>query len=305
MRLLELMREHGKAWALYVFSSANALRQYTMEELVGLGVSWVWMGLEGKDSQYTKLNGTDSHALVRELQANGIRVLGSTIIGMEEHTPENIDAAIEHAVTHATEFHQFMLYSPVPGTPLYADLSARGLMMGDDEIDPADVHGQYRFNYRHPNIPPGAETDMLLRAFQRDFDANGPSVLRIIRTTLAGWRKYRNHPEKRIRERFAWEMEGFATTMAGATWAAKRDLAGKPETQAMLDATLTELYREFGLKARLSAWTLGPIVLHMLRRETRRLANGQTYEPPTFYDANAAAIAAGSRAEKLQFVAAT
>ena len=26
LRLLELMQEHGKAWALYVFSSANALR---------------------------------------------------------------------------------------------------------------------------------------------------------------------------------------------------------------------------------------------------------------------------------------
>ncbi|MCK4299484.1 MAG: cobalamin-dependent protein, partial [Planctomycetes bacterium] len=46
LRLLELMEEHGKPWSLYVFSSANAVRSYTMEQLVALGVSWVWMGLE-------------------------------------------------------------------------------------------------------------------------------------------------------------------------------------------------------------------------------------------------------------------
>ena len=46
IRLLELMREHNKSWGLAVFASANAIRKYTMLELVELGVSWVWMGLE-------------------------------------------------------------------------------------------------------------------------------------------------------------------------------------------------------------------------------------------------------------------
>ena len=51
LRLLELMERHDKAWALYVFSSANVLRSYTIEQLVGLGISWVWMGIEGENSQ--------------------------------------------------------------------------------------------------------------------------------------------------------------------------------------------------------------------------------------------------------------
>ena len=98
LRLLERMRRGGKPWSLYVFSSAHTLRRYTMEELVGLGISWLWMGLEGKTSGYAKLGGTDTRALVAELQDNGIRVLGSTIVGLPEHTPEGIDEAIEHAV---------------------------------------------------------------------------------------------------------------------------------------------------------------------------------------------------------------
>ena len=50
MRLLELMKEGNKSWALSVFASANAIRKYTMQELVELGVSWLWMGLESPEA---------------------------------------------------------------------------------------------------------------------------------------------------------------------------------------------------------------------------------------------------------------
>ena len=182
LRLLELMRAHGKAWSLYVFSSANTLRRYSMEEIVGLGISWVWVGLEGKDSAYAKLRGADTRSLVAELQSHGIRVLGSTIVGLPEHRPDNIDDAIEHAVAHDTEFHQFMLYTPLPGTPLYAEHRAQGTLLDEDACPPSDTHGQARFNFRHPFIREGRETEFLLRAFRRDFEANGPSILRIARS---------------------------------------------------------------------------------------------------------------------------
>ena len=32
---------------------------------------------------------------------------------------------IEHAIAHDTDFHQFMLYTPVPGTPLYCEMQSR------------------------------------------------------------------------------------------------------------------------------------------------------------------------------------
>ena len=90
------MIENDKSWALSVFSSANVLRGYTMQQLVGLGIAWVWMGLEGEKSQYTKLSNIDTHALVDQLQSHGVHVLGSTIIGLENHTPENMDEAMSY-----------------------------------------------------------------------------------------------------------------------------------------------------------------------------------------------------------------
>ena len=181
---------------------------------MAIGISWVWMGLEGEESSYKKLNGVDTLELVRELQSHGIRVLGSSIIGLEDHSLENIDRVIAHSARHRTDFHQFMLYTPIPGTALHAELAAAGLIRPDSECDPADVHGQSVFNYRHPSLPAGSEAELMVRAFTRDFEENGPSVVRIAETTLAGWRRYRSHPDARVRDRFAWE----ARPLRGSTW---------------------------------------------------------------------------------------
>jgi radical SAM superfamily enzyme YgiQ (UPF0313 family) len=302
MRLLELMRKHEKPWALYVFSSANALAKYTMEELVALGVSWVWLGLEGKQSQYGKLSRTDTHELVSRLQDHGIRVQGSSIIGLEEHTHENIDAAIAHAVSHDADFHQFMLYTPVAGTPLHAEHEAAGTLLSEEEIAFEDAHGQYRFNFRHPHIDGGRETEYLLRAFHEDFRVNGPSVLRATRTALKGWRRYRNHPEPRIRDRFAWEIQGTSTVFAASMWAARKWLKDNAPLAAKLDALLKEIQAEFGLLARVAAPILGRFIHWKIAREAKRLAAGWTCEPPTFYERNYEDAGAAAPATLLQSV---
>ncbi len=292
LRLLELMEEHGKAWSLYIFCSANVMRSYTIEQIVALGISWVWMGLEGKDAAYTKLRDADTRTLVRTLQSHGIRVLGSSIIGMENHTLENIDEAIDYAVEHDTEFHQFMLYTPIPGTPLYAEHQAAGTMLPKEEYVEADIHGQLKFNFRHPHIPRGAEGQLMIRAFNRDFEVNGPSVVRIARTVLNGWKRYKNHPDPRIRSRFAWEARELAVTYAGALWASRQFFKGANAALAdRINRILNDIKQEFGWKSRLAAPLIGRYLLTMLRREEKRLSNLWTYEPPTFYEHNAAVLA--------------
>ena len=286
LRLLELMRRHDKAWSLYVFSSANTLKLYSTDELVGLGVSWLWMGLEGRQSAYVKLRDADTRALVSRLQAHGIRVLGSSIVGLPEHAPDNIDDAIEYAVEHDTEFHQFMLYTPVPGTPLYAQHLAQGTLLDHEQCPEADAHGQLRFNFRHPHIRSGEETEFLLRAFRRDFERNGPSVVRIARTLLRGWRRHKHDPDVRVRRRYRRECRHLPTSYAGALWAALRWLPAGTPLAARMRGLQEAIAREYGLRARLCAPVIGRFLLAAMRREERRLAKGQTQEPPTFYETN-------------------
>jgi len=282
MQLLRRMKEAGKAWGMAVFASANAIRQYKIEELVELGVSWIWMGLESPRSNYAKLKGTDSHQLTRELREHGIRVQGSTIIGLEHHTPDNIREEIEYAVGHNTDFHQFMLYTPVPGTPLYKEMSEQGRML---DIDPADIHGQDKFNFRHAAISRDDSKRFLDWAFWRDFERNGPSLYRMCQTMLQGWRRYKNYPDLRVRERFARENVKLRTAYSAALWATERYFRKvNREVSEQVHELRREIAKEFGAMSRLVASVAGPVLLWTTRREEQRLAAGKTYEPPTILE---------------------
>ncbi|MGH9524906.1 MAG: B12-binding domain-containing radical SAM protein, partial [Terriglobales bacterium] len=282
LELLELMRLHQKPWSFYVFSSANALRKYTMEELVQLGISWVWMGLESPNSSYSKLDGTDTLELTRELRAHGIKLLGSTIVGLEHHTPENIAGEIDYAVSHATDFHQFMLYTPVPGTPLFHEMQEQGRLL---DVDLADIHGQFKFNFEHAAISRDASKDLLDAAFRRDFERNGPSLFRIIQTTLQGWMRYKDHPDQRVRARFEWEARNLRNSYNAALWAMEHRLR---KTNSSVSLRIRELRKqvesEFGSFSKWAARLIGPVLLWSAKREERRLARGKTYEPPMFLE---------------------
>ena len=283
MRLLELMKSAGKSWELSVFASANAILKYTMEELVELGVSWVWMGLESPRSKYGKLQNVDTQQLTRQLREHGIRVQGSTIIGLEHHTPDNITEEIETAVGYETDFHQFMLYTPVPGTPLYQEMEADGRLLGD--VDPADIHGQYKFNFRHHAIARDDSKRFLDWAFRRDFERNGPSLYRMCQTIFQGWQRYRNYPDPRVRERFAREMRKLGTAYNAALWVMDREFKKvNRSVSARIHDLRHRVVEEFPITARLTAALLGPILLWSARREEKQLAAGRTYEPATFID---------------------
>ena len=144
VRLRERMKEERKSCALWVFASANAMRKYTMRSWwnwARRGCGWVW-NLRGPLQQAARRGNAGTP---RERREHGTRVQGSTIIGLEHHTPDNSMAEIEHAVSHDTDFHQFMLYTPVPGTPLYQQMAEQERLLRS--VDYADVHGRFKFNF--------------------------------------------------------------------------------------------------------------------------------------------------------------
>jgi len=283
MELLTHMKAENKSWSLYVFSSANAISQYSMRELVELGVSWIWMGLESPRSSYSKLKGADTLALTKELRQHGIKLLGSTIIGLEHHTPENIQDEIEHAVAHDTDFHQFMLYTPVPGTPLFQEMTEQGRML--DGVNLADIHGQHAFNFQHAAISREDSKKFLDQAFRRDYERNGPSIYRICRTTFNGWLRYKNDADLRVRARFAWEARSLKDGYAAGLWAMEKHLrATNPAVSQQIRALRLEVGQEFGWMSRVATMAVGRLLAWSAGREAKRLAQGQTYEPQTIVE---------------------
>jgi radical SAM superfamily enzyme YgiQ (UPF0313 family) len=279
MELLACMKAAGYSWSRHIFSSANAIRKYSCEELVQLGISSIWLGLESPRSGYAKLDGADTQRMSRELREHGIVLLGSTIIGLEHHTPENIAEEIEYAVAHETDLHQFMLYTPVPGTPLYADMAEQGRLL---DVNLADIHGQDAFNFRHAAITREESSHWLNWAFRRDFERNGPSLFRVCRTTFEGWKRHKNDPDPRVRERFRREGRLLHHAYAAVLWAIERRIRKDNAPVALqVRALRLELEREFGMTAIAAARLLGPILWWTSLQEEKRLAAGRSYEPST------------------------
>jgi radical SAM superfamily enzyme YgiQ (UPF0313 family) len=279
MELLARMKAAGKSWAFNIFSSANAIRKYSYDELVDFGISSIWLGLESPRSGYAKLEGADTLQLTRELREHGIVLLGSTILGLEHHTPENIGEEIGHAIAHETDLHQFMLYTPVPGTPLYQEMEDQGRLL---DVDLADIHGQDSFNFQHPAISREESRKFLDSAFRWDFERNGPSLFRVCRTTFGGWMRYKNHPDLRVRERFEREARSLRHAYPALLWAMEHRLRNANRSVALRIRELRkEIEQEFGLVAVAASRILGPALWWTSRREDARLARGNRYEPPT------------------------
>ena len=132
-----------------------------------------------------------------------------------------------------------MLYTPVPGTPLFAQMQQEGRML--DDVDLADIHGQYKFNYKHAAISHDQSKTFLDWAFRRDFERNGPSLFRICETIFQGWKRYHDDPDLRVRVRFAEEAAKLRTTYDAALWAMEKRLR---ETNPSVSMRIRELRRE-------------------------------------------------------------
>jgi hypothetical protein len=180
-------------------------------------------------------------------------------------------------------FHQFMLYTPMPGTPLYREVERQGRLIRD--VDLADIHGQYKFNFQHQAISRDESKTFLDRAFARDYARNGPSLYRLMRNMLAGWRRYGADSDPRVRQRVASEWRQLTGGHGAALWAMEQYLrtsdAGMSRRVGELRA---EIEREGGPWTRALHRALGPALLWGARRESRRGPRGSRLEPRTFVD---------------------
>jgi len=146
--------------------------------------------------------------------------------------------------------------------------------------DPSDIHGQLRFAHKHPHIPAGDETGFLLKAFTRDFEANGPSIMRMARATLRGWKKYSKHPDERVRNRFVREACTLPHQYSAVLWATRQWYPKGSPMYREADSVLRDLNKQFGWTSRVVASLGGRWVFRALKKELTR----ESGEPPTFYE---------------------
>lgn len=185
--LLAEMERHGRYFTFHIFSSAEAIMAFGVDNLVRLGVNFVWIGFEASSSKgnFEKNEGIDPKGLTQELRDRGIIVLASGILCQEHHTRENIQTDIDFLVGLEADLVQFMLLTPLPVTALYRDHERRGLLRRDLPFE--EWHGQKYLAYHHPEFPDNTAEKFLMAAFRQDYEVNSSSMYRVVETVFRGY----------------------------------------------------------------------------------------------------------------------
>jgi radical SAM superfamily enzyme YgiQ (UPF0313 family) len=199
MELLDLMKENNKLYQFGIFSSAEAVTDFGMENIFELGVGFLWLGVESYLENYQKNKGIDMPGLFNELRNHGVSILASSILFQEHHTKENIWKEVEYMKALRPDFAQFMQLGPLPQTALYKEYKENGKLCTDVPYE--EWHGQHRLWFNHPNFTPKESQHILKEAFQRDFHELGPSVMRMCDTYVTGYKHTRKYQDPWKRKR--------------------------------------------------------------------------------------------------------
>lgn len=233
--------------SISVFGSVKGLSQYTADELVEMGIDWVWVGFEGKRAGFAKMQGRSYPDLFADLHRHGISVMASMIIGFDYQTPEIIREEYEDLLSLRPSMCQFLIYGPAHGTPLHARLTAEGRIDPEVMNDNHQFHDGFTLGFKHPHIGRDEMSAIQRGLYREEFARLGPSVFRVVEDRLAGHVELRESAIPRVRakaERYGRE--------------AHRAMSLIPASRRRLNATVRAWLER--LHARIAAAT-GPMTL--------------------------------------------
>jgi len=181
-------REVQKPILFMCFATLQSLAQYSIEELVRMGLSGVWIGIESKKAEYPKLRNVNAPKLIADLKRAGITVLASMILGYDWHDRESLEEDFQYLLSLKPCFTQFMLYSPCPQTPLYSRLMQQNRLLDV----PYKHYDGFHALFRHPHFGAEELENILHEFIWREYAELGPSIFRILDVHCSGYETFKN-----------------------------------------------------------------------------------------------------------------
>ena len=202
MAYRECVLKSGKTLSTFAFASVKALSQYTVEEILEMGIDGLWIGYEGARSGYAKQQGRPIEDIMTEFRAHGITVLTSMIVGFDYQTEEVVAEELDRLMKLKPALAQFMIYGPVPGTPFYERIVKENLLHEVYTKDPELFYRRgdgFTTMIKHPTLSPEQIEKIQDWCFQQDFQRLGPSIIRVLENQLLGYQKLKNSPNPFLR----------------------------------------------------------------------------------------------------------
>ena len=204
MEFRECVMKSGKLLSIFAFSSVKAISQYTVEEILEMGIDGFWIGYEGTRSGYAKQQGRPIGDILTEFREHGITVLTSMIVGFDYQNQEVVAQEFDELMKFKPALSQFLIYGPVPGTPFYERVIKENLLQ---DVYTKDTDLYYRRGdgfatmIKHPTLSPKAIEDIQRWCFDQDFQRLGPSIFRVQEARFLGYQKLRHSPNPLLRQK--------------------------------------------------------------------------------------------------------
>lgn len=191
------------AFSLQIYGSIKALSQYTVDELVEMGVDIIWIGYEAKGAGHPKMRGRSFPELMAELKAAGITVLTSMIIGYDYQTPDIIREELDELLAMRPSLCQFLIYGPSPETPLWKRYLREGRMLPEITADVLGVGSRKAdgasLTFTHPNMSAPEMEALQRELYREEYRRLGPSMFRVVEDWLTKYEALADHRLPRIR----------------------------------------------------------------------------------------------------------
>jgi haloalkane dehalogenase len=192
----------GKKLSIFAFSSVKAISQYTVEEILEMGIDGFWIGYEGTRSNYAKQQGRPVPDIFTEFREHGITILTSMIVGFDYQNQEVVAGELDELMKLKPALAQFLIYGPVPGTPFHERIIKENLLQ-DVYTDDKDLFYRradgFRTMIKHPTLSAEEIEAIQDWCFEEDFQRLGPSIYRVLEARLLGLRKLKNSPNPLLR----------------------------------------------------------------------------------------------------------
>jgi haloalkane dehalogenase len=277
MEFRDCVREGERPLSIFAFASVKAISQYSVTEILEMGIDGLWIGYEGSRSAFAKQSGRPVEELFRELRDHGISVLSSMIVGLPYQTPEILEKELSDLLDLRPTLSQFLIYGPTPGTPFFERVEKEGLFREALAADPEEYYRRctgFSSVIEHPAMSADEIEAIQERCFQEDLRRLGPSIYRSLETWALGYEKLKGSASSLLRQKaelFASEIrKAYPVFLAGRLLASGQEVRrriGELEARihgALGTPTLAERLRS-GVALVLAAWTGLTLRLELLQ----------------------------------------
>jgi hypothetical protein len=204
MQFREAVMKGGKALSIFAFSSVKAISQYTVDEILEMGIDGFWIGYEGTRSGYAKQQGRPVEEIFNEFRQHGITILASMILGFDYQTPEIVAQELDGLLKLKPALGQYLIYGPVPGTPFGIRARSENLIRDEFVQHPERLHrlaDGFTTTMKHPTLSAKEIEDLQTWCFDQDFQRLGPSIFRVLEGRLLGYLTLKDSPNPFLRQK--------------------------------------------------------------------------------------------------------